>query len=112
MNNTPVIKPWGEYIVLEQTADYWIKKIFVRAGEKISLQRHHDRSEVWVVLSGEITAIKGTTELHCGVGDMVKIEKNEPHRIIALTDAWILEAAFGAPREDDIVRLEDAYGRV
>ena len=110
--NPMSMRPWGEYLVLEQTDRHWIKKLFVRGGEKISLQRHRDRSEVWVVLSGEITAIKGEAEIRCTAGDTVRIEKNEAHRIIAHTDAWILEAAFGAPREEDIVRLEDAYGRV
>ncbi|MBI3019874.1 MAG: phosphomannose isomerase type II C-terminal cupin domain [Parcubacteria group bacterium] len=107
-----VTKPWGEYIVLEQKERYWIKKLFVKEGARLSLQSHKDRAEVWVVLSGKIEATKGDSRVELGEGEYIKIEKNEKHRISGIKDSWILEAAFGDAREDDITRFEDDYGRI
>ncbi len=110
--NQPVVKPWGEYIVLEQKEEYWIKKILVKKGARLSLQSHKDRAEVWVVLSGKIEAMKGDSRVELHEGEFIKIEKNEKHRIAGITDSWILEVAFGDAREDDITRFEDDYGRI
>lgn len=110
-NGKRVIKPWGEYIVLEQTDSYWLKKIFVKKGARLSLQSHSGRSEVWVVLSGEIEAVKGDTRRMLRAGESITIEKNEKHRMSGREDSWVLEAAFGELSEDDIVRYEDDYGR-
>lgn len=107
-----VMKPWGEYIVLEQTENYWLKKIFVKKGARLSLQSHRGRSEVWVVLSGEIEAVKGDSHRILRAGESTAIEKNEKHRIIGREDSWVLEAAFGELSEDDIIRYEDDYGRI
>lgn len=111
MGNQSVIKPWGEYIVLEQKDGYWLKKIFVKKGARLSLQSHAGRTEVWVVLSGEIEAVKGDVRHTLHVGESITIEKNEKHRITGLEDSWVLEAAFGELSEDDIIRYEDDYGR-
>ena len=111
-NSSPaVVKPWGEYIVLEQKENYWIKKIFVKKGARLSLQSHRGRSEVWVVLSGEVEAVQGDTRFVLNAGESITIEKNEKHRIAGLEDSWVLEAAFGELSEDDIIRYEDDYGR-
>ena len=110
--NQPVIKPWGEYIVLEQNEGYWVKKLFVKEGARLSLQSHRDRAEIWVVLSGKIEAVKGDSRVELGEEECIKIEKNEKHRIAGIADSWILEVAFGDAREDDITRFEDDYGRI
>ncbi len=106
------IKPWGKYIILEKNKGYWIKKLFVSRGKKISLQSHQDRSEIWSVLSGKIEAIKGKTSYFLETGEFIEINKKQKHRIIALKDSWILEVAFGKVREKDIVRYKDDYGRI
>ncbi len=76
------------------------------------MQSHAGRIEIWVVLSGQILARKGENELTLREGGQIRIEKEEKHRIKGLTDACVLEIAFGELSEEDIVRYEDKYGRV
>ncbi|MCL5016219.1 MAG: phosphomannose isomerase type II C-terminal cupin domain [Patescibacteria group bacterium] len=106
------LKPWGWYAVIETLPTYWIKEVFVRKGEKLSLQSHKNRSEVWVVLKGTIRAQKGKKFYTLREGDSVKINKKEKHRMMGVADSLVLEAAFGKPEEKDIIRYEDKYGRV
>jgi len=110
--NKTILKPWGKYIILEKKQDYWIKKLFVRQSEKLSLQSHKNRFEIWIVISGRIEIIKGNSRLLLKVGEFVKINKKEKHRITGLKDSWILEIAFGQMRENDIIRFKDDYGRI
>lgn len=109
---TTVIRPWGRYVILEKKEGYWIKKIFVRKGGALSLQRHRDRSEIWIVLSGKVRVTVGNAHRTLETGDCARIHKREKHRITGLQPSWILEAAFGRARERDIIRLDDLYGRV
>lgn len=104
-------KPWGRYIILEKRRGYWIKKLFIRKGAKLSLQSHKDRYEIWIVLFGKIEAIKGNSRVKLREGEFLKINKKEKHRIIGLNQACILEVAFGKVRERDVVRYQDDYGR-
>lgn len=111
-NKTNIVsRPWGKYIVLEKKPNYWLKKLFIRQGEKLSLQSHRDRIEIWIVISGKIEVTKGRSKFLLTEGDFLKINKKEKHRIAGLKDAWVLETAFGQVRETDIVRFEDDYGR-
>ena len=80
-------KPWGKMWRLIKTKKFWLKLIFVR--ERTSLQSHKER-----------------TEWHIGI---YKIPKNERHRLLK---GFYIEFAFGDPKEEDIVRYEDDYGRV
>lgn len=109
--NQTVAKPWGSYTILEKKPGYWIKKLFVRRGARISLQRHRNRCEIWIVLSGTVEIVKGTSHLLLTEGKFLKIKKGEKHRMAGRTNAWILEVAFGKAREHDIVRFTDDYGR-
>jgi mannose-6-phosphate isomerase-like protein (cupin superfamily) len=108
-------KPWG-YELLWALSDVYAGKIlFVRAGEALSLQFHREKEESWYVLSGRAEVEVGA------VGDAVlKVEVLKPgealhfppgtvHRVRALEDTQILEAS--TPHLDDVVRLEDRYGR-
>ena len=110
--NKTILKPWGKYIILEKKQEYWIKKLFVRKGARISLQSHKDRFEIWIVLSGGVEVIKGSSRFKLKEGEFLKIDKNEKHRITGLKESWILEAAFGHMRENDIIRFKDDYGRI
>lgn len=110
--NKTILRPWGKYVILEKKKDYWIKKLFVRQGEKLSLQSHKNRFEVWIVISGRIEVIKGNSRLLLKEGEFLKINKKEKHRITGLKDSWILETAFGQMRENDIIRFKDDYGRI
>mgnify|MGYP001585322833 CR=1 FL=1 len=106
-----VKKPWGDYLILEKYPDYWLKKLSIRKGEELSLQNHKNRSEIWVVLRGKVKVQKGENFFILEKGDHVKINKKEKHRIHGLSNAIIMEAAFGQPREKDIKRYQDKYGR-
>jgi mannose-6-phosphate isomerase-like protein (cupin superfamily) len=107
-----IIKPWGKYVILEKKPSFWIKKLFVRQDESLSLQSHKNRSEFWIVLSGEIEVVKGKSNLKLRSGEFLSIKKNEKHRVTGLKDSLILEVAFGKPRERDIIRFKDDYGRI
>ena len=110
-----VDKPWGWELIWAQTETYVGKILFVRAGHSLSLQFHREKEESWYVESGRAKLELG------GVGDAVlKAEVIAPgrcfhyrpgtvHRITALEDTTILEVS--TPQIEDVVRLEDAYGR-
>ena len=65
----------------------------------------------WIVLQGKIKAQKGDDSFILNEGEILRIGKEEKHRIYGITNACVLEAAFGQPRESDIIRYEDKYGR-
>ena len=109
--NKTILKPWGKEIILEKKKNYCVKKLWVRQGEKLSLQSHKNRFEVWTVLTGKIEAQKGSSKILLEPGDFTKINKNEKHRITGLKESWVLEVAFGQVRQNDIIRFEDNYGR-
>lgn len=109
--NTKVDKPWGSYSVLEEAKDYWIKKLYIKQGERLSLQSHKKRKEVWVVVSGTIKATKGEAEMELKTGGSLVIDRGEKHRIEGVEDALVVEVAYGSADEEDITRYEDDYGR-
>jgi mannose-6-phosphate isomerase len=112
-NERPEIEhPWGGYTILKKTNSYWAKKLFVHKNARLSLQSHQYRSEIWFVLSGTIMAQVSNKEQEAQKGALVFIPKKAKHRITGLTDACVLEIAFGRVLERDIVRYEDDYGRV
>lgn len=104
--------PWGGYLVLEKYPTYWLKKLFINKGEQLSLQSHRNRDEIWIVVEGKIRVQKGKNFFILEKGDCLKINKKEKHRIYGLRRTIVLEAAFGQPKEKDIIRYEDKYGRV
>ena len=106
-----VQKPWGGYLIIEKTSEYWIKKHFVKKGEQLSLQSHKKRSELFIVIKGRVTIQKGKNIHTLKEGDLIEIEKNEKHRMSGIVDSYVLEIAIGKPRERDITRYEDKYGR-
>lgn len=97
---------------MEETERYWIKKLFVDEGARLSLQSHKNRDEILVVLSGKIVVLKGDTRHILNKGEFLKINKKEKHRIEGIKKACVLEAAFGKVEERDIIRYQDDYGRV
>lgn len=106
-----VAKPWGGYKILKKNHGLWIKKLFIKKGERISLQSHELRSEVWVVISGEIDAQVGNSHHLAGPDDVIVVAPHRKHRITGVSDACVMELAQGVVREHDIVRYEDDYGR-
>ena len=106
-------RPWGFFRQFTQSEQSTVKLINVKDGQRLSLQYHLKRSEFWVVLVGNPKVTIGDMEKVAKVGDEFEIPQKAIHRIEAPDgDVQILEIAFGDFDEDDIVRIEDAYGRV
>ncbi|HKZ33906.1 MAG TPA: phosphomannose isomerase type II C-terminal cupin domain [Candidatus Nanoarchaeia archaeon] len=106
-------KPWGSYEVIEQTPSYWKKIIQVDPNKRLSLQYHIDREEDWEIMQGNGSVQIGEKLFSAGPGDKFHISKGEKHRIMAGDKGMSLEEiAHGKVDENDIIRLEDDYGRV
>lgn len=107
-------RPWGTYQTLALEGGYQIKILTVMPGGKLSLQKHERRSEHWVVAQGAPTLTVGKTTKDYEPNQAVYIPKTELHRIENLTDSpcVIVEIQIGDYLgEDDIIRVEDLYGR-
>jgi mannose-6-phosphate isomerase len=107
-------KPWGYEIIFALSEKYCGKLIFVRAGEQLSLQFHRVKDETIYVHSGrvelEIGDPGGTLDAEVvGPGHAFRLKPGVVHRWRALEDSIVLEAS--TPELDDVVRLEDRYGR-
>ena len=109
-----VYRPWGEYTVLEEGPGYKIKRIVVKPGAKLSLQMHHHRSEHWVVVKGTAKVTIGAEVRYIHENESAYVPKSTPHRLenpgkIPLEIIEIQNGEYLG--EDDIVRLDDEYGR-
>ena len=108
-----VDKPWGHEIVWARTDRYVGKILHVRAGHVLSLQYHNRKDETMYVLSGElILRTRPGAELESRpfrAGETVHIPAGLVHQIEAVADSDVLEAS--TPELDDLVRLQDRYGR-
>ncbi len=110
-----VFRPWGCYTVLEEGKGFLTKCIIVNPGAKLSLQFHHHRSEHWIVLEGEATVIKGDNTYTLEAGNSIDIACKEVHSLQnhGSDQLKILEVQQGdILEENDIIRLQDIYGRV
>jgi mannose-6-phosphate isomerase len=109
-------RPWGNYTVLDDDApDHKVKRLLVHPGKRLSYQRHAKRAEHWFIVSGlaQVTLDGVVTEL--GPGQSIDIPLAGAHRIanVGERDLVFIEVQHGSYfGEDDIVRLEDDYGRV
>ncbi len=115
LSHRTVIRPWGSYTILEEGPAFKIKRICVNSHASLSLQTHAKRSEHWVVVSGTALVVNGeaTYELYTNQSTFVPI--NTKHRLSNPTDEplIIIEVQTGTYLgEDDIIRLEDTYGRL
>jgi mannose-6-phosphate isomerase-like protein (cupin superfamily) len=110
-----VEKPWGHELIWALTDRYCGKLLFVAAGHSLSLQFHREKDEAWLVQSGRVRlelgrAGEGTLkEEVVTAGSAFHFTPGTVHRVTALEDTTILEVS--TPQLDDVVRLEDAYGR-
>lgn len=109
-----VFRPWGSYDSLENMDGFQVKRLVVNPGAVLSLQKHAHRSEHWVVVRGKARITKNDEEIDLGVNDSAYIAVGDIHRIANPFDepVHIIEVQCGDYLgEDDIVRLEDSYGR-
>lgn len=105
-------RPWGSLRQFTLNEPSTVKLISVAAGKQLSLQYHNNREEFWKILDGDPTIIIGENKTIAKEGDEFFVPKKTHHRIKAnKQNVRILEIAFGAFNENDIVRLEDSYGR-
>ncbi|MDA8544980.1 mannose-1-phosphate guanylyltransferase/mannose-6-phosphate isomerase [Alphaproteobacteria bacterium] len=109
-----VHRPWGTYAALKHEDGYQVKRITVEPGQKLSLQFHHKRAEHWVVAKGKAIVQVGEEEFETGPGEHRYIPLGEKHRLtnVGDTELVLIEVQVGSYLgEDDIVRIEDIYGR-
>jgi len=110
-----VEKPWGHELIWALSDAYCGKVLFVKAGAALSLQFHNEKDESWLVQSGRAKlelGDAGQNVLHEEVivaGAAFRYRPGTVHRVTAIEDTTILEVS--TPQIDDIVRLEDLYGR-
>ncbi len=107
-------RPWGTYTVLEEGANFKIKRIVVKPGNRLSLQMHHHRSEHWVVVSGMARVTNGDKEFFVRPNESTFIPAGYKHRLEnpGELDLVMIEVQSGDyVGEDDIVRFDDLYGR-
>ncbi len=103
---------WGTYAVLDENNNYKIKRIEVLPGQRLSLQKHHHRSEHWIVVSGTALVTCGENQQTVNVNESTFISIGQNHRLenpgkIPLV---IIEVQSGEYLgEDDIVRIDDEY---
>ena len=109
-----VYRPWGTYTTLEEGPGFKIKRIEVRPGRSLSLQLHHHRSEHWVVVTGTARVVNGEKNLDIRPNESTFIPAGSRHRLSnpGTADLVVIEVQTGGYLgEDDIVRIEDVYGR-
>ncbi|HUP89094.1 MAG TPA: cupin domain-containing protein [Longimicrobiales bacterium] len=109
-----VDKPWGYEIIWADTDKYVGKILHVNAGHALSLQYHERKDETIYLLTGEMTFYAGPSaeklkEIPMKAGESFHVTTGTVHRMVAITDVDILEAS--TPDLDDVIRLEDRYGR-
>ena len=110
-----VDKPWGHELIWAVTDRYVGKILHIRAGESLSLQYHREKDETIYLSNGEMVlelaeADQPLTRRTLRCGDSVHIHPGLRHRMIAVTDCDVFEVS--TPELEDVVRLEDRYGRV
>ena len=114
LQDVKVDKPWGYELRFAITDRYLGKVIHVNPGEALSLQYHNQKDETLLVTEGamdlELAGADGVMETHrMGVGDCIRIVPGRTHRMVAVEGCEFFEVS--SPEIDDIVRLEDRYGR-
>jgi mannose-6-phosphate isomerase len=108
------VRPWGSWHVLDVDAGYKVKRIRVYPGQRLSLQTHRHRSEHWVVVSGTAICTIDDETRTAVPGQSVDVPVGARHRLAnpGADMLVVIEVQRGAyTGEDDIVRLQDDYGR-
>jgi len=107
-------RPWGSYTVLADEPDHKVKRLVVEPGQRLSYQRHAHRAEHWFVVRGSGHVTLDGEEVPVGAGTAVDVPTGAAHRITNTGDEplVLVEVQHGSYfGEDDIVRLDDDYGR-
>ena len=106
-------RPWGTYEVLLDKPDHKVKEIYVKPNHRFSLQYHEYREEHWVIVEGIGTITQGEIESIIRPGEYAYIPKGSIHRLHGGDNGiTFIEVQRGICEEDDIIRIEDDYGRL
>jgi mannose-6-phosphate isomerase len=108
-------RPWGSYTVLAEGDQFKVKTIEVRPGQRLSYQRHKRRAEHWFVVAGQGVVTVEDRAIEARPGDSVDVPLGAAHRIqntgsVPLVFVEVQHGDYFG--EDDIVRLDDDYGRL
>lgn len=123
MSKIIVSKPWGSEVWLDKNEHFVIKYLYINPGEELSLQYHREKFETMIILEGAGEFIYSlpsmyeyfefgeqlTEKTQISKGDKLVIEPKTIHKIVAYTPMKILEVS--TPQVNDVVRIEDKYGR-
>ena len=107
-------RPWGSYTVLEEASNFKVKRIEVLPGKRLSYQKHSQRAEHWFVVEGTAKVTLDGNEITVQTGESIDIPIGAAHRVEnpGDEDLIFIEVQRGTYLgEDDIVRLQDDYGR-
>ena len=107
-------RPWGTYTVLEEDRGFKVKRIEVLPGKRLSYQKHSQRAEHWFVVEGTAKVTLDGEEIIVRAGESIDIPIGAAHRVENAGDVnlMFIEVQRGSYLgEDDIVRLQDDYGR-
>jgi mannose-6-phosphate isomerase len=107
-------RPWGGFVTVEEGRGYKVKRLFVRPGQRLSLQRHRFRAEHWVVVSGSPRVLISGRPKRLKPRGAVDVPRGAWHRIEnpGRVPAILIEVQHGPYLgEDDIIRRQDDYGR-
>jgi len=110
-----IVKPWGHELIWAKTDKYVGKILTINAGHSLSLQFHQKKEETIMMKSGRMDLLVGTLpngELECvemNPGDIYHIKPGLVHRMRAIDNCEVIEVS--TPELEDVVRLEDSYGR-
>jgi mannose-6-phosphate isomerase-like protein (cupin superfamily) len=108
-------RPWGNYIKLFEESGVWVKRVEVKPGSRLSLQKHANRSEKWNIVTGQGLVILDGKEIPVGPGSVIDVPCGAVHRIgnTGKDKLVFIEVACGDQlSEDDITRLQDDYNRL
>jgi mannose-6-phosphate isomerase len=104
-----VAKPWGREVWYADEAEYAGKILEVTKGHALSLQKHARKKETMYLLSGRVRYHLNGVDFEMHAGSRLTVNPGDVHRVEALEDTVILEVS--TPHLDDVIRLEDRYGR-
>lgn len=115
-DNSPTFdrRPWGTFTVLDEGDGFKVKRIEVLPGKRLSYQKHSQRAEHWVVVQGTARVTLDDKEIEVPAGEAIDISVGSAHRVEnASTEllVFIEVQRGGYLGEDDIVRLQDDFGR-
>lgn len=114
VSHSRVFRPWGSYETIDIEQRFQVKRITVKPGAKLSLQKHYHRAEHWTVVSGTAIVTKGDEEIMLTENESTYISLGTVHRIEnpGKIPLELIEVQSGSYLgEDDIVRFDDLYGR-